>query len=263
MHMIDLREYYLTNVEENDYYYQFRSLVENVNVTHNVFDGAREAGNYQFHIFDEDEAIEKFRGLCQPECEPSTVEGQCWFYLVAYYLNIHGYSIKEFPNVLSRPPKDPVAFVYGEIRNRAFSLGLNEGNTIRYATRRQIVSELTFVQKESSVIISETLNKKMELISSRNARFEQMEKDEKLKEIGNLIEYLLKDDGQYIQLDYSEVAFDYVSDAVVKSFRHKVQCFRHSSKESLKERAEVSDAQKDFLIDFGLTLCNLIHRLSE
>ena len=259
--MIDLRAYYLSNVNSGDYYYRFYSLVKDVNVTYNVFEGACETGNYQFVVFDEYEAVDKFRSLCQPSCEAGTYEERCWFYLVAYFLDTYGYVIEEFPNILNRPPKNPNAFIYEEIRNKAFSLGLNEGNTIRYATRRQIIADMTFVRKESSVVIGETLNERVQMISLRNARFEEMESDEKLKEIANLIEYLLKTDGKFIQLDYSGVAFDYVDDNDVRSFRKRVQCFRHSSKESFEERKQISNQQKDFLIDFGVTICKAIFSL--
>lgn len=85
--MIDLREYYLDNISENDYYYHFFSLIEGVNRTYNVFYGKDETQGFEFLVHDEIEAIEKFRQLCQPENEPNRKEDRCWFYVVAYYLN--------------------------------------------------------------------------------------------------------------------------------------------------------------------------------
>ena len=37
--MIDLKEFYLQNVKENEYYYRFRDLIEKANYTYNVFIG--------------------------------------------------------------------------------------------------------------------------------------------------------------------------------------------------------------------------------
>lgn len=129
--MIDLREYYLDNISENDYYYHFFSLIEGVNRTYNVFYGKDETQGFEFLVHDEIEAIEKFRQLCQPENEPNRNEDRCWFYVVAYYLNAHGYIIDQFPDVLRRPPKEPSSFTYGTIRDRAISLGLDDDGTVR------------------------------------------------------------------------------------------------------------------------------------
>ena len=62
--MIDLREYYLDNISEDDYYYRFFSLIEGVNRTYNVFYGEEETQGFEFLVHDEIEAIEKFRLLC-------------------------------------------------------------------------------------------------------------------------------------------------------------------------------------------------------
>ena len=93
--MIDLREYYLDNISEDDYYYRFFSLIEGVNRTYNVFYGEEETQGFEFLVHDEIEAIEKFRLLCQPGNEPERNEDRCWFYVVAYYLNAHGYVIEQ------------------------------------------------------------------------------------------------------------------------------------------------------------------------
>lgn len=261
--MIDLREYYLDNISEDDYYYRFFSLIEGVNRTYNVFYGEEETQGFEFLVHDEIEAIEKFRLLCQPGNEPERNEDRCWFYVVAYYLNAHGYVIEQFPDVLRRPPTEPSSFTYGTIRGRAVSLGLDDDGTVRWATRRTMVAGMTFVRKASSVAIGEALSQKIQLISAGNSRFEEMEDDEKLREIANLIENLLKENGKFIQPDYSKVMLGLVDGDTVRSLRNKLQCFRHSSKESLEERARLTDGQKRFLIDFGVTVCKAIHSLVE
>lgn len=126
-----------------------------------------------------------------------------------------------------------------------------------------MVAGMTFVRKASSVAIGEALSQKIQLISAGNSRFEEMEDDEKLREIANLIENLLKENGKFIQPDYSKVMLGLVDGDTVRSLRNKLQCFRHSSKESLEERARLTDGQKRFLIDFGVTVCKAIHSLVE
>ena len=86
-----------------------------------------------------------------------------------------------------------------------------------------------------------------------------MSTDEKLAEIANLIENMLKKDGKFLTIDYSLVCFDYINEETFKGYRHKLQCFRHSSDESIRERASFSDGQKAFLIDYGLVIIKAIH----
>ena len=86
-----------------------------------------------------------------------------------------------------------------------------------------------------------------------------MSTDEKLAEIANLIENLLKKDGKFLSIDYSLVCFDYINEANVKDYRNKLHCFRHSSDESIKERTHFSNEQKSFLIDYGLAIIKAIN----
>lgn len=88
-----------------------------------------------------------------------------------------------------------------------------------------------------------------------------MSTDEKLAEIANLIENMLKKNGQFLAPDYSQICFDYINEDTIKNYRKKLQCFRHSSSESISERASFTKEQKIFLIDFGLTVLKVIHVL--
>lgn len=90
-----------------------------------------------------------------------------------------------------------------------------------------------------------------------------MSTDERLAEIANLIENMLKKDGMFVTIDYSLVCFDYIDEETVKAYRHKLQCFRHSSDTFIEERASFSDEQKSFLIDYGLVIIKAIHNLLQ
>lgn len=71
-----------------------------------------------------------------------------------------GYEIKEFPRILERPPVEPADFIYGDIRNRIIAEGNDDKGTVRYATRRQFVANLTFIQKSNHIEIDSTVDQK-------------------------------------------------------------------------------------------------------
>lgn len=258
---MDLKEYYLQNVKETDYHYRFRKTIQNSNVTYNIFTRYEETNDYQFEIFDVEEAITKFRELCQPDIGFSDNENKCWFYLITFYLDKMGYEIKEFPRVIARPPVEPTDFTYVEIRNRIIAQGNDDNGTVRYAVRRKFVSEFTFLQKSDHIDIDNDLDQKFINISNRQASFNNMSIDEKLAEIANLIENLLKKNGSFVSLDYSKVCFSYISNEMVTNYRKQMQCFRHATDSAIGERKKFSDEQKNFLVDYGLTMIKVIYKL--
>ena len=116
-----------------------------------------------------------------------------------------GYEIKEFPRVLARPPVDPSDFTYGEIRNRIIVQGDHDNGTVRYATRRVFVANLTFELKFNYIEVDDVIDQKFIEISNRQASFNNMSTDEKLAEIANLIENLLKKNKKFITPDYTKI----------------------------------------------------------
>lgn len=259
---MDLKDFYLENVKTNEYHYRFMDSIKDVNRVYNIFTGYEEINDFDFEIYDTEEAIVKFKDLCQPEVAFDS-EKKCWFYLIAYYLHKMGYEIKEFPRILARPPVEPGEFTYGEIRNRIIAQGNDDNGTVRYTTRRAFVAALTFELKSNHIEITESINQKFVEISNRQSTFNNMSTDERLAEIANLIENMLKKDGTFVTIDYSLVCFDYIDEETVKAYRHKLQCFRHSSDTSIEERASFSDEQKSFLIDYGLVIIKAIHNLLQ
>lgn len=91
-------------------------------------------------------------------------------------------------------------------------------------------------EDDCKVIIDEDVDKLIQKISTRNAQLNEMALDEKLKELGNLIEYLLKKGKKFILLNYEHISLGFIKESDVKELRNKVQCFRHSSQESIRER---------------------------
>ena len=172
-----------------------------------------------------------------------------------------GYEIKEFPRILARPPVDPTDFTYKDIRNRIIALGRDDNGTVRYATRRTFVADLTFEQKNCNIEVNDSINQKFIEISTRQASFNNMHIDEKIAEIANLIENLLKQDGKFITPEYEDVCCGFIDDMIVKNYRKKMQCFRHCTDEAIEERKTYSEEQKTFLVDYGLTIVKAIHEL--
>lgn len=258
---MDLRNFYLANVLESEYYYKFYDLVKKINYTYNIFLGEKLSNNYEFIVYDIDDAIEKFKGLCQPEKEYHNQEEKCWFYLILYYLYKNGYIIEEFPRLIERPPEDPFQFVNIEIRNKILSNNLDHNGIVRYAVRRKIVSNLSFKQRDTHIMIDDFIESKFKEISTRQVSFDKMSTDEKILEIANLIENLLKKDDKFIKFDYSKLCFDYINEDMIKKYRKQIQCFRHSSEQSLEERNLYSEEQKKFFIDYGLIVIKVIHLL--
>lgn len=259
---MDIKEFYFQNIQESEYHHRFYDSIKNVNRRYNIFNGYEEVDDYAFEVFDVEEAISKFKELCQPEVSFDSNEKKCWFYLVTYYLYKMGYEIKEFPRVLARPPIDPSDFTYGDIRNKIIAQGGDVNGNVRYATRRTFVASLTFELKSNHIGINNSIDQKFIEISNRQASFNNMSTDEKLSEIANLIENMLKKNGNYITPNYSSICFDYISNETVTNYRKKMQCFRHATSEAIEERNSYSEEQKSFFVDFGLTIIKVIHTLT-
>lgn len=47
------------------------------------------------------------------------------------------------------------------------------------------------------------------------------------------------------------------------NYRYKMQCFRHATSEAVEERKSYSDAQKSFLVDYGITIVKVINELTN
>lgn len=253
---MDLRKFYFENINADEYHYKFKDQIKNVNKKYIV------VGRYQnvietdlkFEIYDVEEAISRFKALCQPTEEFNDNEKKCWFYLITYYLHKLGFQIKEFPKVLARPPINPIEFTYTDVRNKITAQGDDNNGNIPFTKRSLFVANLTFELGPNNIEIPDTIDKRFRKISNRNAEFKNMSTDEKLAEIVNLIENLLKKDGKFFSVDYSPVCFEHINEPTIKTYKNKIQCFRHASPESMAEREEFSSEQKSFLVDYGLII---------
>lgn len=267
--MVNLVNYYQNNINENDYYYRFYDeLITKPKQMEKDLEecfgpsGENYEDNIAFSVYDIDDAINRFKELCDPNLDGSSDDiNNKSFYFLAFYLKNNGYYIEEFPYVLDRPPLDHTKFTIHDIRNRAFELELNDDNIVKYQTRRRIVNKLNFLVKSDQIEINDDINSLFEKISTRNAKFENMSSDEKLEAICNLIENTLSKNKKFETLDYNIIGFDYINDEIVRKYRKQIQCFRHASEEALNERKQFSEKQKRFLIDYGIIIIKTIYEL--
>lgn len=114
-------------------------------------------------------------------------------------------------------------------------------------------------QIKRTYVIDDDLDVLFQTISTREASFNNMSSDEKLKEIANLIEHLLKKNGKFIYAELDEITMKFIDNDDVTNLRKKLQSFRHSSDESLEERKKFTRYQKEFLIEYGIVACTSIY----
>lgn len=246
--MIDLKSYYGQTAYKHEYYiHKYENLLYSGMVS-------------SFWIIDDEEAIENFKKLVMPFNRNNPmldISNDEKFIYICNYLYDRGYYIEQFPKFLERPT-DRWTFSYNIIREEIIKeKGYN--GSVPWSARRQYIKMLNFVKNEK-VNVSEDVNKILKDISTRSANFIEMELDEKLEGICNSIEYLLKpkNNACFMNLDYSD-SCDYLSDEIVKKFRNKLECFRHSTKEDLEIREKFTEAQKEFLVNFGLLIIDFLN----
>lgn len=246
--MIELKTYYGQTAHKNEYYiHKYEKLL------YSSFTSS-------FWIVDEDEAIEIFKELVMPYNSSNPmidIPNDEKFIYICNYLYDKGFYIEQFPKFLERPT-ERWNFSYNMIREEIIKKKGYKGS-VSWASRREFVNSLNFIRR-NKLVISEDINKILKDISTRNSNFLEMEVEEKLEVICNSIEYLLKpkSNGKFIELDYSD-SFGYLSDDLVKKFRNRLECFRHSTKEDLEVRKQFSSQQKEFLISFGLVIVDFLN----
>lgn len=246
--MIDLYEYYKKNKKKDSYYYfNFNSKLE----IYFLFN------DNDYIFYDDDQLISRLKVLSYPSNEyTESEEIEC--ILISFYLNDNNYYIDLFPNFLERPTG-----------LSSFSLSIREyiiekekayGQTITWASRRNLAASMKFLKKSNSVVdVSQNLNGIFKKISNRNADYIAMSDDEKLAEINNVIENLLKVNDKWKTIDYKTETFDFLSDDNIIKYRKLIHCFRHGAKDAIDERRKITNNQKIFLINYGTTICELIH----
>jgi len=244
--MVDLAAYY--NTYHSGYYSKF----------------ARELSSETYILTDVQEIIDTFRNILKPPTGNGQNEAdyyahnQNYFLLICFWLYKHGYTIAEFPNLLSRPTS-LYQFAYEEIRKFLKRRDDYDGS-VPWRDRRELCDLLAISSNGKFQDIPNEIEETIKVISTRGANFDTMEIDEKLGLLNNLIENLLKKDGRFRSLNYDDVFFGYFSEDDVKNFRMKTHCFRHGDVQAVTDRKKYSQREKEFLADVGIFMSVNIHR---
>jgi len=236
--MIDILKFFKSEYDSSSFYSKYKNQLASIH-------------DEQFIYTDRQEIVDKFRLICKPpETEYENDNNE--FLLLSFWLNKNGYVIKEFPNLLSRPVSLH-NFAYNDIRKYIQQQRGSNGQ-VAWQERRELCDNLSITTSTSFQLLPTDIEDKIRLISTRGAEFDSMAVDEKLQNLNNLIENLLKptNKGGYITVDYDTVFFGFISEDDVKQFRKRTQSFRHASEDTLRERASITDEEKILLSELGV-----------
>lgn len=244
--MVDTLKFFKDNYDPKSYYSKLHKQLTGIH-------------DEQFVYADRQEIIDRFRLICKPpETEYENDNNE--FLLLCFWLNKNGYVIKEFPNLLSRPIA-LANFAYNDIRKFIQKERGSDG-TVQWWERRELCDNLSITTNATFQLLPDDIEEKIRLISTRGAEFDDMMIDEKLQNLNNLIENLLKPNsrGSYLSINYDEVFFGFVSEEDVKQYRKRTQPFRHAAEDTLRERSSIPENEKKLLGELGVFIAVQLHR---
>ncbi len=251
--MNDLVEFWNNNIEKNYFYFE---KFGNLNIDFII----------ELEVLDEKEAIDIFKDLLEPRSTDSKIDNyndnedieDIEFILISFYLNQKGYFIDKFPEFLERPT-NRYDLSNKKIRERLLRANKELDGTVPWQLRREYIADLEFIRRWQNVFLEEDVKRAIEEVSLNKGNFNDKEDDEKLLLITNVIEYLLKDDKKqkFLNINYSE-CFELFNEKDIINYRKVLQDYRHSTKEAVKTRKNITENQKRFLINYGITIINYI-----
>ena len=250
--MIDLLEYFKENYVKNSYYKSHYFSIKDI-------EDIRDK-TYFYNYYDDQEVIEAFKDIIKPENEKNiTIELEEKFILICFYLNDQGYVIQEFPELLKRPKltgkSDLYDFMYRQIRAYIMSHVEKHSGTVTWDERRMLISTLHFIKNGYNV--TSEMDDLIVKITNDDKSFNELNEDSKLEAICNSIEYLLKKNKKFDEVDCSRY-FDLISNDNITNLRKKLQCYRHATEEDIKMRKKIDKSQKLFLIRYGIMIIETI-----
>lgn len=136
-------------------------------------------------------------------------------------------------------------------------------NDIRPISLTKYEKVFRFLKDENQYIeVEARVDETLPRISTRNATFLEMEVDEKIESLNKFIENKLKIGKKYIDLDCETLFKGLITNDSIREYRNVTNCFRHGSEETINDRANLSEDEKVFLINYGLTICNVICKIT-
>ncbi len=167
------------------------------------------------------------------------------YYLLSYYLWSEGYYIKEFPFELESTSgltnfADRV--LYDETARQH---GRDAKGNVKWKHRRLLIDSLTVIKKDTIITIEKQVDELIKNISTRSAKFEHMTTDEKLENIRNAYDHLIRLYGGFDKIDYHKIFMSFIEDSNLKDFSKRLHAFRHADASALAERAVYTDQEKN------------------
>ncbi len=250
--MIDLLKYFKDNYEKNEYYKNHYFSIVHI-------EDIREK-KYSYEYYDDQEVINAFKDIVKPENEKNiTIELEEKFILICFYLDSQGYIIEQFPTLLKRPKaatdSDLHSFMYKQLRAYIINQSGGFQGVVTWDERRKLIDSLKFVKRKYNV--STDMDEIVMKISNEDKAFNELSDDSKLETICNVIEYLLKKNQKFDEIDCSKY-FELISNDNVTKLRKTLQCYRHATEEDIKKREEIEENQKKFLIRYGIMVIETI-----
>lgn len=248
--MINITEYFKDNVRKSEYYnYHFCGIAYDETIIDYIF-------------YDDKALIQEFKKyMIKKITEEITNRDEDRFILISFYLQDKGYYIDQFPEYLERPyPKAALPELLFSKMNSYLGNIKDCNKKELYKEKIKLIDNLKFIKKGYTV--PNNIEELFRTISTRNASFNNMSEDEKLKEICNGIEFLLKKDNKFVEYKFGEHV-DIINNQKIIEYRKELECFRHSSEESLREREKYDSFEKDLMIRYGIFIIETIKKKQD
>lgn len=217
-------------------------------------------GILNFSVNDIDDLISNWKSLLYPS-KFDDDDGEVFYGLLSFWLYKNGYHIEEHPNIFSKL-KSRSEVSNNDLKNATqLKFGANgQAGGVAWKDRRIYIDSLVVKKSNESLIsLDADLESIISLVSSRNSKFESMEINEKLANIRNAFENIGKINGKYLQIPFDSLTNNFITPKQVLDFQSELQCFRHGEVTMIAKRDSYSYEQKQFFVDFGLTILKLAH----
>lgn len=258
--MIELRKYFLEKVTENSTYYKHKKYIESDFQDYaESYECKQIVPEVSINELVPDDFINEFKNLILPRNNYSN-EDNFKFLLICFYLNEKGYYIDQFPNFL----KNPIGledFAYYKIRNHLILKKKDRNGNVAWRERKLLIQELNLLRNNSiPTCFNNNIEEIFEEISIRGSTFDNMTNKEKLKEIANFLEHILKENKVYREINEVDT-LNLISNSFIKEYRQILQCYRHANDESIDQRNKLEEKEL-FLIHLGIAIIHGIHKLT-
>ena len=213
-----------------------------------------------------DNVFRRVKELLKPTPDKSTyIDGytlgkQQDYQYISQWLHQNGYYMEQLPNAFS----DGASLVQvgnGLIRSAIQTMNNDFENNVLWAERMAYIEKLTLKNNNITDVIVPIKTDLMDIIkniSNRNASFMELSLNEKLSNLNNAIEYLLKP-GKHFESVEESIFYGFLNNDDVIKFRKETQMFRHASPTSMQERENFSKEKKEFYVGVGILIVTAIN----